>query len=149
MEACGRPSLIKIQRDSATSPTQRLANMDDPMIVRRAGVVKHFGSFVLSHLPLTQPCKAGLPHRENHAEDNEYEDSIRRGEITTKTVQQGSDRERSDFGELFKTRSLMSAPRFKPSAHMRGRYPPLMGEVSGNSPRDVQREEKINQSDLK
>lgn len=45
----------------------------------------------------------------NHAEGNEYEDSIRRGKITTKTVLQGSGRERSDLGRFFEARNLMSA----------------------------------------
>lgn len=40
------------------------------------------------------------PLQGNHAEGNEFADSIRRGSITTKTVK-GSDRERSDCYDLF------------------------------------------------
>lgn len=89
MEACGRPSLIKIQRDSATSPTQRLANMADPMIGGKAGVRNRFGFSVLSHLPLTQPCKAGSPQTlaGQSTREQENEDSARRGSIIDKDRQ--------------------------------------------------------------
>jgi hypothetical protein len=98
MNACRSHYLIKIQRDSATSPAQRLANMADPMIGRGAVGRNSYRPFCLSiqsHLPLTQPCKAGIL-RENHRRGNEYADSTSARINHDKDRQQGSDRERSD-----------------------------------------------------
>ncbi len=61
---------MNLKRHSATARvTTSLANMDGPQTVGRAGWINPFGFFILdrhflpTHLPLTQPCKAGIPLR--------------------------------------------------------------------------------------
>ena len=46
----------KIQRDSATTSTQGLANMDGPMTVGRAGWINPFGFFIAGVPPSQRNC---------------------------------------------------------------------------------------------
>ncbi len=75
-----------------------LANMDGPLTVGRAGWINPFGFFILSHLPLTQPCKAEIPRirRVNHTRARDRGlCSARKNHAKDRTW--SSDRERDDF----------------------------------------------------